>query len=69
MSQDAPLTLAQAINEGRITHVPYPDGPLHKLQCYNCAGFGTLRSAGNEQSFLNLGRSVSEPINHLATDR
>ncbi len=67
--RDAPVTLAGALEAGRITYIPFPDGLRDKYQSYTCADLGTLRHAGYEQSFTSLEQGVSEYIKHLTGDR
>lgn len=63
------VTLAGALEAGRIMDIPFPDGLRGKCRSHTCADLGTLRGAGDEQSLTGREQGVSEHIKHLTANR
>lgn len=64
-SDGAAVTLAQALDDGKIAYIPFPEGLRDRYQSYTCADPAALRNAGYENPFLTVEEGVSEYIKHL----
>lgn len=64
-NEDAPVTLPEALEDGRITYIPFPEGLRDRYQSYTCADLGSLRNAGYAKPFASIEEGVNEYIKHL----
>ena len=55
---DAPLDLAQAVQAGLITYIPFPDALRGKYQCHTQADLAALRAAGCDHAFADVQTGV-----------
>ncbi|WP_435605594.1 ADP-glyceromanno-heptose 6-epimerase [Pseudomonas knackmussii] len=53
-----PLSLEQAIGQGLLEYVEFPDSLRGKYQCYTCADISFLREAGFRGPMLNVEEGV-----------
>ncbi|MFN7095080.1 MAG: NAD-dependent epimerase/dehydratase family protein, partial [Burkholderiales bacterium] len=61
----AKLTLEEAISEGVIEYIPFPEELAGRYQCYTQANLEQLRDAGFNLAFLNLELGVERYIDNL----
>jgi len=60
------LTLPQAVQQGLIEYIPFPDALRGKYQCYTQADLGALRRAGCDHEFADVNTGVSNYMRTLA---
>ena len=53
-----PLSLQQAIAQGLLEYIDFPDGLRGKYQCYTCADIAFLREAGYRAPMLGVAEGV-----------
>jgi len=63
--EPAPLTLSDALADGKIEYIPFPDGLRDRYQSYTRADLTTLRGAGYGAEFKTIEEGVSEYIKYL----
>ena len=61
------LTLSQAVSQGLIEYVPFPDALRGKYQCYTQADLTALRAAGCDHAFADVTSGVTQYMQTLAT--
>ena len=54
----SPFTLAQAVEQGAIEYIPFPDALRGKYQCFTQADLSALRSAGCDHVFADVATGV-----------
>jgi ADP-L-glycero-D-manno-heptose 6-epimerase len=60
------LTLAQAVSQGLIEYIPFPDALRGKYQCYTQADLSALRAAGCDHVFADVTSGVTQYMQTLA---
>lgn len=63
--EDSPFTLAGALDAGRMSYIPFPDGLREKYQSYTCADIQALRSAGFAAQFTSIEEGVEQYVTAL----
>ena len=63
---DSALTLEQAVSQGLIEYIPFPDALRGKYQCYTQADLSALRRAGCEHPFVDVSTGVGRYIQALS---
>jgi len=66
--EPAPLTLPDALADGRIAYIPFPEGLRDKYQSYTRADISALRNAGYEAGFKTIEQGVNEYIKQLTDE-
>lgn len=66
LSQQAPLALAQAVQDGLIEYIAFPDALRGKYQSYTQADLTRLRQAGCEHVFADVAAGVQDYVRWLA---
>ena len=61
------LPLAEAIAQGQIDYVPFPDALRGKYQCFTQADLTALRAAGCDHTFADVQTGVSRYMQALAS--
>lgn len=64
-SGETPLSLREAVQQGRIEYVAFPEALKGKYQAYTQASVDRLRSAGFEQPFRTVEQGVTEYVRWL----
>jgi ADP-L-glycero-D-manno-heptose 6-epimerase len=62
---EAPLTLAQAVAQGKIEYIPFPDALRGKYQAYTQADITRLRAAGFEQPMTTVEQGTASYMRWL----
>lgn len=62
---EAVLTLEQAVAQGFIEYIPFPDALKGKYQCFTEADLGNLRKAGYEGQFYSVEQGVERYVQRL----
>jgi len=62
---EPPLSLREAVQQGRIEYVAFPDALKRKYQAYTQASVETLRGAGFEKPFRTVEQGVAEYVGWL----
>ncbi|UUX94136.1 ADP-glyceromanno-heptose 6-epimerase [Aquabacterium sp. J223] len=63
---EAPLTLAQQVDQGLIEYVPFPDALRGKYQCHTQADLTHLRATGCGHAFADVATGVAKYVQWLA---
>jgi ADP-L-glycero-D-manno-heptose 6-epimerase len=63
---DSALSLAQAVQQGLIEYIPFPDALRGKYQCYTQADLHALRRVGCDHEFADVKTGVSRYMQTLA---
>ncbi|MES2423551.1 MAG: ADP-glyceromanno-heptose 6-epimerase [Pseudomonadota bacterium] len=63
---DAALALKQAVAQGLIEYIAFPDALRGKYQCFTEANLGALKSAGCHHGFADVQTGVASYITQLA---
>jgi ADP-L-glycero-D-manno-heptose 6-epimerase len=61
----SPFTLAQAVEQGAIEYIPFPDALRGKYQCFTQADLSALRAAGCDHVFADVATGVSSYMQTL----
>ena len=61
----AALTLAQAVEQGAIEYIPFPDALRGKYQCFTQADLGALRAVGCDHVFADVTTGVTRYMHAL----
>lgn len=59
------LTLAQAVEQGQIEYIEFPDALKGKYQCFTQANLDNLRKAGYADSFYSVEEGVARYLKRL----
>ena len=62
----AALTLSQAVTEGLIEYIPFPDALRGKYQCYTQADLTALRAVGCDHAFADVTTGVTHYMQSFA---
>lgn len=63
------LTLEDAINEGVLEYIPFPDDLAGRYQCYTKSNPKNLLEAGYSESFLSLEQGIDNYVAYLLTSQ
>lgn len=63
--EDSAVTLAEAVDAGKISYIPFPEGLRDKYQSYTCADIQALRSAGYQPAFASIEEGVNQYVKTL----
>jgi ADP-L-glycero-D-manno-heptose 6-epimerase len=66
---DAALSLEQAVSDGFIEYIAFPDALRGKYQSYTQADLGALRSTGCDHAFANVQQGVRHYVQALSAMR
>ncbi|MFL6664050.1 MAG: ADP-glyceromanno-heptose 6-epimerase [Rhizobacter sp.] len=66
LSGEAPLTLAQMVQQGLVEYIPFPDALVGKYQCHTQADLAQLRAAGCDHRFADVATGVDRYVRWLA---
>ncbi|MBU3652048.1 MAG: ADP-L-glycero-D-mannoheptose-6-epimerase, partial [Limnohabitans sp.] len=61
----AALTLAQAVEQGAIEYIPFPDALRGKYQCFTQADLSALRAVGCDHVFADVTTGVTRYMHAL----
>lgn len=64
-NEGKPMSLSQAVADGKIVYIPFPDGLREKYQSYTRAHIGALRSAGYDKDFTSIEEGVNQYVEWL----
>ena len=59
------LSLDEAVSQGVIKYIPFPEDLAGRYQCYTQADLNNLRESGFAQTFLSLEEGVTNYVNYL----
>ena len=62
---ESSLRLEQAVQQGLIEYIPFPDALRGKYQCYTQADLGALRAVGCDHAFADVQTGVSRYMANL----
>jgi ADP-L-glycero-D-manno-heptose 6-epimerase len=66
---DAALSLEQAVSDGFIEYIAFPDALRGKYQSYTQADLGALRSTGCDHAFADVQQGVRQYVHSLSAVR
>ena len=66
---NAPLTLAQIVDQGLLEYIPFPDKLKGKYQSFTQADIGALRAAGYHEPFTDVATGVAKYMEYLKSGR
>lgn len=64
---EPPLTLAQQVQQGLVSYIPFPEALVGKYQCHTEADLSALRAAGCDHRFADVGTGVQRYVEWLST--
>lgn len=65
--ETTPLTLAQQVQQGLVSYIPFPEALVGKYQCHTEADLSALRAAGCDHRFADVGTGVQRYVEWLST--
>lgn len=66
LKAEAPLTLAEQVQQGLVTYIDFPDALRGKYQCHTEADLSRLRATGCDHVFADVATGVQRYIDWLA---
>lgn len=66
LNGEAPLPLAQMVQQGLVEYIPFPDALVGKYQCHTQADLAQLRAAGCDHRFADVATGVDRYVRWLA---
>jgi ADP-L-glycero-D-manno-heptose 6-epimerase len=62
----APVDVDQAVSDGLLEYIPFPDALRGKYQCFTQADLSALRAVGCNHAFSDVGTGVGQYVKTLA---